>query len=36
MRVLKEMDGDLLSYRYKCGHGVEPVILNTTVETLAA
>lgn len=27
MRVLKEMDGDLLSYRYKCGHGVEPVIL---------
>lgn len=35
MRVLREMDGDLLSYRYKCGHGVEPVIMNTTVKTLA-
>lgn len=35
MRVLKEMDGDLLSYRYKCGHGVKPVIMNTTVKTLA-
>lgn len=35
MRILKEMDGDLLSYRYKCGHGVVPVVVNTTIETLA-
>lgn len=35
MRVLREMDGDLLSYKYKCGHGVIPVATNTTVKTLA-
>ena len=35
MRILKETNGDLLSYTYECGHGVMPIILNTNVDTLA-
>lgn len=34
VRILEET-GDLTSYKYKCGHGIKPVILNTTVDSLA-
>lgn len=34
IRVLEET-GDLLSFKYKCGHTIEPIILNTTVDSLA-
>lgn len=29
MRILNENNGDILSYKYKCGHGIVPVVLNT-------
>lgn len=35
MRILRETDGDLLSYTYKCGHKIVPIILNTNVDSLA-
>lgn len=35
VRILKESDGDVLSYAYKCGHGIVPVIPNTNVDSLA-
>lgn len=34
MRILNENDGDLLSYVYKCGHRLVPVILNTNIDSL--
>lgn len=35
MRILRETDGDLLYYKYRCGHKIVPVILNTNVDSLA-
>lgn len=35
IRILIETNGDLLSYKYKCGHKLVPVILNTNVDSLA-
>ena len=32
--ILKKQDGDLLSFKYRCGHNINPVIINTTVRSL--
>lgn len=34
VRILEET-GELLSYKYRCGHGIKCVILNTTIDSLA-
>lgn len=35
IRILIETNGDLLSYKYKCGHKIVPVVLHTNVDSLA-
>lgn len=32
--ILKKQDGDLLSFKYECGHNIDPTIIDSTIVSL--
>lgn len=34
VKILEERNGDILSFKYKCGHDIRPAIINTTTGSL--